>query len=48
MIRIGMTRQGSFPHPLLDADHWLSEHVLYKITKFAPGMPYPENLGHPR
>jgi len=33
MIRIGMTRQGTFPHPLLDADHWLSEHVLYKIQK---------------
>ncbi|HVW61078.1 MAG TPA: GNAT family N-acetyltransferase [Puia sp.] len=33
MIRIGMTRQGTFAHPSLPADSWLSEHVLYKITK---------------
>lgn len=33
MIRIGMVRQGAFAHPSLPADHWLSEHVLYKTTK---------------
>ena len=32
MIRIGMTRQGTFAHPSLPAGSWLSEHVLYKIT----------------
>ena len=32
MIRIGMTRQGTFAHPNLPAGHWLSEHVLYKIS----------------
>ena len=30
MIHIGMTRQGTFAHPSLPADHWLSEHLLYK------------------
>jgi ribosomal-protein-alanine N-acetyltransferase len=33
MIRIGMTRQGTFAHPSLPADSWLSEHVLYKTSK---------------
>jgi [ribosomal protein S5]-alanine N-acetyltransferase len=33
MIRIGMTRQGVFAHPSLPADHWLSEHVLYKTSR---------------
>lgn len=32
MIRIGMTRQGTFRHPTLPPDHWLSEHVLYKAS----------------
>ena len=33
MIRIGMIRQGTFAHPSLPAGSWLSEHVLYKISK---------------
>jgi RimJ/RimL family protein N-acetyltransferase len=33
MIRVGMTRQGNFPHPSLPPDHWLSEHVLYKSSR---------------
>jgi len=33
MIRIGMTRQGTFPHPTIPSDNWLCEHVLYKIAK---------------
>lgn len=33
MIRIGMVRQGTFAHPALPADHWLSEHILYKAVK---------------
>lgn len=34
MQRIGMTdTQDNFPHPMLDADHRLAEHVLYKITR---------------
>ena len=33
MIRIDMVRQGTFAHPSLPADHWLSEHVLYKATR---------------
>jgi len=36
MIRIGMARQGTFAHPLLPADHWLNEHVLYKAAKPQP------------
>jgi RimJ/RimL family protein N-acetyltransferase len=32
MLRIGMTRQGTFFHPSIPADNWLCEHVLYKIT----------------
>ncbi len=32
MIRIGMIRQGTFAHPLLPPESWLSEHVLYKIS----------------
>jgi len=33
MIRIGMTQQGTFPHPTMQPDNWLCEHVLYKISK---------------
>ncbi|MBF2720356.1 GNAT family N-acetyltransferase [Psychrobacter sp. NG254] len=34
MQRIGMTDTGNnFHHPMLDADHRLAEHVLYKITR---------------
>ena len=34
MQRIGMTdTQDNFSHPMLDADHRLVEHVLYKITR---------------
>lgn len=34
MQRIGMTdTQDNFSHPMLDADHRLAEHVLYKITR---------------
>ena len=33
MLRIGMTRQGTFAHPSLPAASWLCEHVLYKISK---------------
>jgi len=36
MIRIGMVRQGTFAHPNLPADHWLSEHVLYKAARSGP------------
>ena len=32
MLRIGMTRQGTFFHPSIPADNWLCEHVLYKIS----------------
>ncbi len=32
MVRIGMTRQGTFAHPSIPADNWLCEHVLYKIS----------------
>lgn len=37
MTRIGMTQdtEGSFPHPSLAADHPLSLHVLYRITRTA-------------
>jgi ribosomal-protein-alanine N-acetyltransferase len=31
MIRLGMTRIGTFRHTALPEGHWLSEHVLYKI-----------------
>ena len=34
MQRLGMTdTQDNFSHPMLDADHRLAEHVLYKITR---------------
>lgn len=33
MIRIGMTRQGTFSHPAIPAGNWLCEHVLYKTSK---------------
>ena len=34
MQRIGMTDTGkNFHHPMLEADHRLAEHVLYKITR---------------
>ena len=34
MQRLGMTdTQDNFYHPMLDADHRLAEHVLYKITR---------------
>ncbi|ERL56710.1 GNAT family N-acetyltransferase [Psychrobacter aquaticus] len=34
MERIGMTNtQDSFYHPMLDTNHTLAEHVLYKITR---------------
>ncbi len=34
MERIGMTNtQDNFYHPLLDSEHPLAEHVLYKITR---------------
>ena len=34
MQRIGMTDTGkNFYHPMLEADHRLAEHVLYKITR---------------
>ena len=34
MQRLGMTdTQDNFYHPMLDAEHRLAEHVLYKITR---------------
>jgi RimJ/RimL family protein N-acetyltransferase len=33
MIRIGMIRQGTFPHPSIPAGSWLNEHVLYKASQ---------------
>ena len=34
MQRLGMTdTQDNFSHPMLDANHPLAEHVLYKITR---------------
>lgn len=33
MKRLGMVKQGDFMHPALAADHYLAEHVLYKITR---------------
>lgn len=34
MQRIGMQREaGTFAHPSVDADSWLSEHCLYKIHR---------------
>jgi len=34
MERLGMTNtQEDFSHPMLDPDHRLAEHVLYKITR---------------
>ncbi len=32
MEKIGMRRSGVFGHPLVDKDHALFEHVLYKIS----------------
>lgn len=35
MAKIGMVRDvdGDFPHPMLDAEHPLSMHVLYRISR---------------
>jgi ribosomal-protein-alanine N-acetyltransferase len=33
MVKIGMKKQGTFEHPLLEDDHWLKTELLYKISK---------------
>lgn len=33
MKRLGMRKQGQFLHPALPADHWLAEHVLYRLGR---------------
>ena len=33
MRKIGMKKQGTFEHPLLEDGHWLKTELLYKITK---------------
>jgi ribosomal-protein-alanine N-acetyltransferase len=31
MLKVGMEKVGTFKHPALPADNWLSDHLLYKI-----------------
>ena len=33
MLKIGMEKQGTFEHPLLEEGHWLKTELLYKISK---------------
>ncbi len=33
MIKLGMTRQGTFEHPLIEDGHPLKKHLLYKIIR---------------
>lgn len=33
MKRLGMRKQGQFFHPALPVDHWLAEHVLYRVGR---------------
>jgi len=33
MLKIGMEKQGTFEHPLLEDGHWLKTELLYKISK---------------
>ena len=32
MQKIGMVKEGTFDHPLLEKGNWLEKHVLYKIV----------------
>jgi len=33
MLKIGMKKLRTFAHPRIASDHWLCEHVLYRITR---------------
>ncbi|AIR00006.1 GNAT family N-acetyltransferase [Pluralibacter gergoviae] len=33
MQRLGMRKQGQFFHPALPREHWLAEHVLYRVER---------------
>ena len=39
MIRIGMEKMGEFEHPLLEQDHYLQKHVLYKTNPYISAKP---------